>query len=109
MKHFFILLILVNCEINPPCSVLDSTCNPLGYFIPNLIRPNQVTTGTGTQTGTATPTFPIQANGGPNLISLSWSAQTGATSYRIYRKTSAVLCYLRNKYAIAVDSSVSCN
>ena len=81
---------IFNCQIKPPCSVLDSTCNPLGYFIPNLIRPNQVAptgTGTGTSSGTATPTFPIQANGGPNLISLSWAAQTGATSYRIYRKT----------------------
>ncbi len=113
MKNiFFCFFILIfNCKINPPCSVLDSTCNPLGYFIPNLIRPNQVAstptgtatgTGTGTATGTGTGTqaSTITFAGVSNLrilsatsVELRWTAATstsaGNMEYNIYRSATS--------------------
>jgi hypothetical protein len=87
IKNLLILILLtINCK-NPPCSVLDSSCNPIGYIIPNLIFARNPNT-TQTQTSN-TNQFPITAFGGPRDIIINWTAQTGATSYRIYRKSSA--------------------
>jgi hypothetical protein len=79
-KIFFLILFLFNCRINPPCYISDSTCNVLGYFIPNLIRPP-----TSTSSSTVN-LFPVNSFSGPGLIHLTWATQTGITSYKVYRK-----------------------
>ncbi len=121
MKNIFLcfFILIFNCKINPPCSVLDSTCNPLGYFIPNLIRSNQVAstptgtgtgtgtatgtatgTGIGTATGTGTPASTITFAGVSNLrilsstsVELRWTAATstaaGNMEYNIYRSATS--------------------
>ncbi len=72
--------------MNPPCSVLDSTCNTLGYVLPDIIL-NSRKIPTPTPAPSPTPQeFNINTFSGPRLISISWTAQSGATSYKVYRK-----------------------
>jgi hypothetical protein len=44
------VLILMNCDLKKPCSVLDSSCNKMGYFIPDLIIKSKTSTSANNNT-----------------------------------------------------------
>ncbi|MDX1959961.1 MAG: hypothetical protein SFU98_15425 [Leptospiraceae bacterium] len=91
----FLLILFCFCKGERPCSHLDSSCTSLGYILPDLVLKSKNSSQTsGNSTGTTNTTsnvdqFVITAFGGPRDIIINWAAQTGATSYKIYRKSSA--------------------
>jgi hypothetical protein len=79
------ILLLSFCKTNPPCSVLDSTCNVIGYFIPNLI-PRRATANPNISFAGASA-LSIQS---ATSVKLSWTAATipnieqSTIVYRVY-------------------------
>ncbi|MDX1959293.1 MAG: LamG-like jellyroll fold domain-containing protein [Leptospiraceae bacterium] len=92
----FILFAILSCKPKKPCSPIDSSCNPLGYILPDLIINNvrksntpNISTGTNSNTGTITFTgLKYLTILSATSVRLDWEAATSTTSgsieYNIY-------------------------
>jgi hypothetical protein len=73
MLKIYIFLIIssffLNCKNEPTCSPLDTSCNLVGYLLPELISRNSKQTNSNTNTGTTTTTNTTSLSKNPNEIS----------------------------------------
>jgi hypothetical protein len=80
-----LVIFFINCKQSTPCSPFDSSCNPLGYFLPDLIRPRTVGTNPASVTFSGASNLRILS---ATSVELKWTAATstasGTMSYLIY-------------------------
>lgn len=80
------------CNYKSPCSPFDSSCNPLGYFLPDLIKPKS-TASTATTASITFKGLDSLTILSPTSVKLDWTAATSTTTgsieYNVYRATTS--------------------
>jgi hypothetical protein len=95
LLSILLLAFFVNCKQSSPCSPFDTSCTPLGYFLPDLIKPKSTASTASTAT-TASITFKgldYLTILSPTSVKLDWttatSTATGSIEYNVYRATTS--------------------
>jgi hypothetical protein len=75
-----LVIFFFNCKQSSPCSPFDTSCTPLGYIIPDLLKPKTATTGTGAASRLTFTGLNYLTIMSATSVRLDWTAATSSAT-----------------------------